>query len=106
MLSWEMYINDPDTCRINLKDYKARARELIEAFVSIADVVAGPPGSYHDAVWPPVFLSTPSFVVVDEAGRLTEAMSLVSFAQYPDTPVVFVGEYETIRTHGGDCHGS
>lgn len=45
-----MYINDPDPYRIKLKDYKARAREVIEAFVRIADVVAGPPGSYHDAV--------------------------------------------------------
>ncbi|KAF3067600.1 hypothetical protein CFAM422_008348 [Trichoderma lentiforme] len=34
----------------------------------------------------------PSFAVVDEAGRLTEAMSLGPFAQYPDTPVVLVGD--------------
>ncbi|QYS95999.1 hypothetical protein H0G86_003263 [Trichoderma simmonsii] len=31
-------------------------------------------------------------VVVDEAGRLTEAMSLVPFAQHPDVPVIFIGD--------------
>ncbi|KAL6803213.1 hypothetical protein GGI42DRAFT_324058 [Trichoderma sp. SZMC 28013] len=71
------------------------AREVVEAFVRTADVIAGTPVAImtlfgHLSSSPhPV---RPSFVVVDEAGRLTEAMSLVPFAQYPDTPVLFVGD--------------
>ncbi|KAL7911636.1 hypothetical protein GGI35DRAFT_477346 [Trichoderma velutinum] len=31
-------------------------------------------------------------MIVDEAGRLTEAMSLVPFAQHADAPVIFIGD--------------
>lgn len=36
ILAWEIYVNDPDTYRINPKDYKSQAREAMEAFIRSA----------------------------------------------------------------------
>lgn len=65
----------------------------MEQFVRAAHMITGTPVALmslfnHLSLDPEVL--RPSLVVVDEAGRLTEAMLPVPFVQHLDTPVIFI----------------
>lgn len=72
--NWRMQDEDPVTFRTNRRDYLAEARTLMNDFITDADVVSLMTMFNHIE---PV---SQSLFIVDEVGRLTEAMTFVASA--------------------------
>lgn len=87
---WNQHVTDPEAYQLNLKDIRAEGRRLLSLFLERTQIVAGTPVSlemmYNHEDW------APTFIVVDEAGRLTEAMTTLTFSHFPQTPTIFIGD--------------
>ncbi|KAJ4856218.1 AAA domain-containing protein [Trichoderma breve] len=89
--NWRMQDEDPVTSRANRRDYLAEARKLMNDFSADADVVAGTPVALM-TMFNHIEPVSPSLFIVDEVGRLTEAMTFVTSAQHANTPTIHIGD--------------
>ncbi|KAH8126904.1 hypothetical protein LI328DRAFT_141401 [Trichoderma asperelloides] len=65
---WNQHDTDPAAYQLNLKDIRAEGRGLLSLLLERTQIV------------------------VDEAGRLTEAMTTLTFSHFPQTPTIFIGD--------------
>ncbi|KAK0758566.1 hypothetical protein N5P37_008965 [Trichoderma harzianum] len=89
--NWRMQDEDPVTFRTNRRDYLAEARTLMNDFIADADAVAGAPVALM-TMFNHIEPVSQSLFIVDEVGRLTEAMTFVASAQHANTPTIRIGD--------------
>lgn len=88
---WNQHERDLRHTSSNWKIHiRAEARRLLSLVLERAQIVAGTPVSLqmmynHEE-------RAPYFSVVDEAGRLTEAITTLTFSYFPQTPTIFIGD--------------
>ncbi|PTB61721.1 hypothetical protein BBK36DRAFT_1131020, partial [Trichoderma citrinoviride] len=87
---WRTQVSDLAAFIVNKKDYLEKARLLISDFVSSAHVIAGTPVALKMLANHVRF--QPSFIVIDEAGRMSENMCVMPISSYPTTPAIWMGD--------------
>ncbi|PTB66335.1 hypothetical protein BBK36DRAFT_1118816, partial [Trichoderma citrinoviride] len=89
--AWDLQVSNPANYMVNKRDYFDSARKIIADFVCKADVIAGTPVALR-MLYNHVPVLKPCFVVIDEAGRLTESMAVLPIARHADVPALWIGD--------------
>ncbi|UKZ62626.1 uncharacterized protein TrAtP1_003867 [Trichoderma atroviride] len=92
---WEMRVNDPVVFETNCSEITARFTRIMKDFVRSANVLVGTPVAIKilfDHLSSRSEALRPDLIINDEAGRSTEAMSLVPLAKFPETPTLWLGD--------------
>ncbi|KAH6977327.1 hypothetical protein BKA56DRAFT_674146 [Ilyonectria sp. MPI-CAGE-AT-0026] len=87
--------NSPEWYEENIDEHRAAALELLCTAINSCDAVCTTPVAFaqlvdHMKSFNPDFKF--SFIVVDEAGRMSENASLISVSKCPDSPHMFMGD--------------
>ncbi|KAL7810339.1 hypothetical protein V8C44DRAFT_122261 [Trichoderma aethiopicum] len=89
--AWDLEESDPVTYRVNKTAYLEEARRLLSTFIAQADVIAATPTDLR-ILYDHVPDLSPCFLVVNEAGKMTEGMSLMPLVRHPQLPTLFIGD--------------
>lgn len=92
---WEMRANDQVGFETNCSEITARFTRIMKDFVRSANVLVGTPVAIKilfDHLSSRSEVLRPDLIINDEAGRSTEAMSLVPLAKFPETPTLWLGD--------------
>ncbi|KAI5467348.1 hypothetical protein BGZ63DRAFT_419061 [Mariannaea sp. PMI_226] len=103
--TWEVYLTAQHSLRHSPDEYTANkvandeaARNLLLQAIAECDAICTTPVAFAQMVSHFEKGSfNAAFIVVDEAGRLTETASLVSVLQCPDTPHLFIGDNDQFQ---------
>ncbi|KAL7814474.1 hypothetical protein V8C26DRAFT_403922 [Trichoderma gracile] len=88
---WASQLDNPQKFRENKRLYLQTARRLLSEFLAKADVIVATPVALRK-LYKRVPKLSPSFVVVDEAERMTENMSVMPLSRHPEAPALFIGD--------------
>lgn len=88
--AWREYRDDPATHSLNRKIYHAEVRRIFSEVIEETQIIVGTPVAlqtlYNHEDW------QPTFIIVDKAGRFTEAMALLAISNFPKCPALFIGD--------------
>lgn len=85
--------NDPVEYATNIVEHRATARDLLGHTIMSCDAVCTTPVAFTQMMKHMPDLEF-ALIVVDEAGRLSENLSLISVSKCPHTPHLFIGDNE------------
>ncbi|EWZ37539.1 hypothetical protein FOZG_09528 [Fusarium oxysporum Fo47] len=88
--AWNEKRKDPDAFAVNRAKHQAEFRTLMAYAVSQLDIVVGTPVALVEFAQHTEFV--PQLIVVDEAARLTETLSLALQAQWPAAFSIYIGD--------------
>ncbi|OTA01236.1 hypothetical protein A9Z42_0015640 [Trichoderma parareesei] len=89
--AWGLEESDPVTYRGNKRAYLEDARRLLSTFITQADIIVATPTDVR-LLYDHVPDLSPCFLVVNEAGKMTESMSLMPLSRHPHLPTLFIGD--------------
>ncbi|RDA86435.1 hypothetical protein CP532_6488 [Ophiocordyceps camponoti-leonardi (nom. inval.)] len=82
--------SQPEIYRRRLTDLKAQSRALLQLIIANADMIIATPVAIAEMA--DSFNFAPDLVIVDEAGRMTEASALIPVARYPAAAFLYIGD--------------